>query len=67
MAKIRLTNQQCNRVNITVLHYTLRSTRLLHRTHILMSNALISPLELTFLSMQVLQELLQRQEHLKLP
>jgi len=68
MAKVGFTNQQYNRVNITALHYTLRkSIRLLHWNHILMSNALISPSESTFLSMQVLQELLQRQKHRKLP
>jgi hypothetical protein len=67
MAKIGFTNQQCNKININVLLYTLRSTRLSHHNHILMSNALISPLESTFLSMQVMQELLQRQKHPKLP
>ncbi len=44
MAKVGFTNQQCNKVDITVLQYTLKkSTNFLHWKHISMSNALISP------------------------
>ncbi len=46
MAKVGFTNQQCNKVDIIVLHYTLRRCmKLSHWKHILMSNALIFPIE----------------------